>query len=145
MDKYQDYCQNLRRVELQDLLLGQFFGAVIATDTRGIVTYINEHGRTLTKWNGQIDGMTHFREIVRIQDGTSGTPLENIADRILTEKKIFWMPPNANLIALDKSPVPAMGSASPLADASGRVLGMMVVLFPMSNPMYLEFQGRPLY
>ncbi len=145
LDKYHALCQNARRQELQEILLNQFFGAIIATDSKGVITYINESARSMTRWKGPIDGMTHFREIVTIIDGTTRTPLENIYEKNLREKKICWLPPNSTLITLDKNPVPVMGNASPLMDASGNVNGVIVVLFPMSNPLYMEFRGRPLY
>lgn len=143
--KYNALVQNGKREELHERLLNQFFGAIIAADSKGVITYINESGRSMTKWNGTIDGMTHFREIVRIVDSTTKTPLENINEKNLREKKILWLPPNSSLITLEKNTVPVMGNASPLIDDSGNVTGVIVVLFPVSNPMYLEFRGRPIY
>jgi CheY-like chemotaxis protein len=145
MDKYQALCQNGSRQDLQERLLNQFFGALIATDSKGIITYFNEHAAAMIKWKGQVEGITHFREIVTIVDGRNGTPLENVYDKILREKKICWLPPNSTLIALDKTPVPVVGNASPLTDIQGNVIGIMVVLFSVSNPLYMEFRGRPLY
>ncbi|MDO9549781.1 MAG: response regulator [Methanoregula sp.] len=144
-EKYQVLCQEGKRQELQEMLLNQFFGAIIAIDSKGVITYINKSARLMTRWKGKIDGMTHFREIVQIVDGKTKTPLENIYEKNLREKKICWLPPNSTLISLDKDLVPVMGNASPLLDSSGNVTGAIVVLFPMSNPMYMEFRGRPLY
>jgi CheY-like chemotaxis protein len=145
MDKYLALCRNGQRQYLQELLLNQFVGAIIATDSKGIITYFNERAASLTKWNGEIDGVTHFREIVSIVNNTNGTPLENVFEKILKEMKICWLPPHSTLIALDKTTVPVVGNACPLMDTEGNVIGIMVVLFPVSNPTYMEFRGRSNY
>jgi DNA-binding response OmpR family regulator len=142
LDKYRAHLAERASRDLQGMVLDQFFGGLVATDDQGVITFINHQARVLTKWTGPVDGLTHIREIVQIQHAASGTPLENMFDRILSERKIFWLPQGAVLVALDKSAVPVMGIASPLIGSGSRVTGMTVVLYPVSHPNYLEFRGR---
>jgi CheY-like chemotaxis protein len=142
LDKYRASLAESARGDFHARLLDQFFGALVATDEHGIITYMNDQARALTKWTGPVDGTTHLREVVRIQYLGTRTPLGNMFDRILAEKKILWLPRGAGIVALDKTATPVMGIASPLKNPDGRIAGMTVLLFPVSHPDYLEFQGR---
>jgi len=82
---------------------------------------------------------------VTIIDSKNGKPLENMYERILLEKRTCWLPPNSALVALDKTTVPVVGSASPLVDTTGTIIGIMVVLFSVSNVLYMEFRGKPAF
>jgi hypothetical protein len=86
----------------------------------------------------------HFREIVSIVN-ESGMTLENAYERVKKEKKVCWLPPNSTLIAFDNTRIPVMGNVSPLMDPEGALQGMIMVIFPMRSPTYLEFHGRPMY
>ena len=144
IDKYRFIRELEERGALYGLLLDQFFGGIIATNPEGIITFANESARSLIKWRAPGDGITHFREIVTIVNET-GVTLENAYLAVRKEKKICWFPPGSTLIAFDKSRIPVMGNVSPLLDPDGSMKGMIVVIFPMSSPNYLEFRGRPMY
>jgi CheY-like chemotaxis protein len=144
LDKYHFILTLERRDALYELLLDQFFGGIIATNTEGIITYVNESARSLIKWRTPVNGIMHFREIVTIVD-ESGITLENMYERIKKEGKICWIPRNSTLIAFDKTRIPVTGNVSPLRDPEGAMRGMIVVIFPLSSPTYLEFRGRPIY
>ena len=144
IDKFHFIHQLEMRDALYELLLERFYGGVIATNPEGIITYMNESARSLLKWQGPVNEMTHFREIVLIVND-NGVPLENAYDRIMREKKICWLPPNSFLITSDKTRIPVMGNMSPLEGPAGTMKGMIAVIFPMSRPKYLEFRGRSAY
>jgi hypothetical protein len=97
----------------------------------------------MTRWTGTIDGVTHLREIVKLQHASSGAPLENLFDRIVAEKKILWLPAQSMLVTPDGTTVQVIGCVSPLLDSSNMVTGMTIVLFPPTHPDYLEFSVRP--
>jgi CheY-like chemotaxis protein len=144
LEKYQFIHQMEARGALYELLLNQFFGGIIATDGGGTITYVNESARSLIKWRAPVNGVTHFREIVTIVN-ERGITLENAYERVKKEKKVCWLPPNSTLITFDKTRIPVMGNVSPLIDPEGTMKGMIVVIFPMNSPTYLEFHGRPMY
>lgn len=144
IDKFYFIHQLETRDALYELLLKRFYGGVIATNTEGIITYVNESARSLIKWRAPVNEMTHFREIVTIVN-EKGVSLENAYERVTKEKKICWLPPNSTLVAFDKTRIPVMGNISPLEGPNGTIEGMIAVIFPMSRPTYLEFHGRSMY
>ncbi|MCX6690785.1 MAG: response regulator [Methanoregula sp.] len=143
LDKYRFINKLKTRDALYKLLFDQFFGGIIATNMEGIITYVNESARSLIKWNAPVNDNTHFREIVTIVND-SGVPLENAFERVKQEKKICWLPPNSSLIRFDKTKVLVIGNVSPMVDPDATMKGMIMVIFQMSRPTYLEFHGRPI-
>jgi CheY-like chemotaxis protein len=143
-DKYHFIHTLETRDALYESLLGQFSGAIIATNKEGIITYVNESARSLIKWRAPVNEMTHFREIVTIIN-ENGMPLENAFERVKTEQNTWWLPPKSSLIAFDNIRIPVTGNVSRLVDQEGKMKGMIVVIFPISDLNYLEFHGRPVY
>lgn len=144
LDKYHFIHQLETRDALYKLLFDQFSGGIIATNMVGIITYVNESALSLIKWRAPVNDSTHFREIVTIVND-DGVSLENAFDRVKKEKKICWLPQKSSLIAFDNSRIPVIGNVSPMVDPEGSMKGMIMVIFPMSRPTYLEFHGRAVY
>ncbi|MFA5376242.1 MAG: response regulator [Dehalococcoidia bacterium] len=144
LEKYHLIHEMETRNALYKLLFDQFSGGLIATNLEGIITYVNESARALFRWSDPVNGIMHFREIVTIIN-EQGIPLENAFERVRKEKTICWLPQNSTLIAFDKTRIPVVGNISPLVDPDGAIRGMIMIFYPMSKPVYLEFRGRPAY
>jgi CheY-like chemotaxis protein len=122
---------------LYEMVLDNLPVGIIIADTAGIVTYLNEYARILTKWQGAAE-MAHFREIVNIVDAEDEKPLENIYDRIKNEKRILWIPRNSVLITADKERIPVSGNAALLVNNKGAQEGIIVTLFKLKDMDYFR-------
>lgn len=91
IDKYFFINQLKTRDALCDLLFEWFLGGIIATNTEGIITNVNESARSLIKWRAPVNKTTHFREIVTIIN-ESGIPLENAYERKKKKRKSAGFP-----------------------------------------------------
>ncbi|MCX6701447.1 MAG: hypothetical protein NTV68_16260, partial [Methanomicrobiales archaeon] len=122
----------LYEMTLNNLPLG-----VIITNNEGVVIYLNEYARALTKCQDPLN-FAHFREIVTIVDRTNGKSLENIYDRIKSEQSTIWIPSNSALIIPGKDSLPVTGNAAPIFDDKGGPEGMVVTLFALRDLIYFK-------
>lgn len=120
--------QILTNNALYEMALNHLPVGVIITNNEGVIIYLNEHARSLTKWRDP-PNFAHFREIVQIVNRTSGKRIENIYDRITKEQLTIWIPDNSALITSDKDGLPISGNAGPLFNDEGEQEGMIVILF----------------
>ncbi|MEI6842462.1 MAG: response regulator [Methanomicrobiales archaeon] len=122
---------------LYEMALNHLPVGVIITNNEGVVIYLNEYARSLTKCQDP-PNIVHFREIVTIVDRTNGKPLENISERIKLEQSTIWIPDNSALITPDDESLPVTGNAAPLFDDTGRSEGMVVTLFALRDIIYFK-------
>jgi len=117
---------------LYEMALHNLPVGVIITNTDGIILYLNEYARALTKWQGSPE-LAHFREIVKIVGTDDEKPLENIYDRIKKEQSTLWIPRNSVLITVGKERIPVSGNAALLRNDKGEQMGMVVTLFALKD------------
>ena len=113
--------------ELLRVTLRSIGDAVITTDTRGNVTYLNEVAESLTGWP-VADARGQSLEIVfRIVNETTGAVVENPATRALREGIVVGLANHTTLIRRDGTQCPIDDSAAPIRDESGRVSGSVLI------------------
>jgi len=122
---------------LYKMVLDHLPVGIIFTDNEGIIMYINENARSLTKWQDP-PSVAHFREIVTIVDRTTGKPLENIFDRVTKEQSILWIPRNSALMTSEKEFLPVEGNATPFFNDAGEQEGMVVILYESRDVKYFK-------
>ena len=137
--KYQFLHQLENREMMLSTLLAQVPAAIIATDSNGVITYLNETAISLLQWKNPVIGGTHFREIVMIFDKFEMRALENPHEKIRVSNDTHWIPMNAVLLADNQGRIPIVGSMSPLKNPDGSVGGMLAVLFPTIKQNYLGY------
>ena len=135
--------QFLHQLEIREMqlstLLEQFPAAIIATDTNGVITYMNETAFSMLKWKNPLIGTTHFREVVMIYEKMEMKALENPREKIIRNNETLWLPMNAVLLTDNKGRIPVAGSFSPLNSPNGSDSGMLAVLFPTFKQNFLSF------
>src|SRR4051794_13514726 len=95
--------------------------AVIATDERGRVLFMNPVAEALTGWS---DGGAHGKdltEVFSIINEATRKPVENPVATILVTGHIIGLANHTVLIARDNKEIPIDDSAAPILDDQGRV------------------------
>lgn len=116
--------------------------AVIATDTRGRLTFINEVGEGLTGWK-QDDAQGQPLEVIfPIINEQTRKPVENPVEKVLREGVIVGLANHTLLIAKDGTERPIDDSAAPIRDASGKLLGVVLIFRDVTEQRRAEQELR---
>jgi len=113
--------------ELLRITLGSIGDAVIATDLRGRITYLNEVAESLTGW-ARADALQRPLDAVfRIVSEETRRPVENPAANALREGVVVGLANHTLLIRKDGSECPIDDSAAPIRDENGSVTGCVLI------------------
>jgi len=113
--------------ELLRITLGSIGDAVIATDLRGRITYLNEVAESLTGWARSDALQRPLDAVFRIVSEETRRPVENPAANALREGVVVGLANHALLIRKDGSECPIDDSAAPIRDEHGSVSGCVLV------------------
>jgi PAS domain S-box-containing protein len=112
--------------------------AVIATDERGRVLFLNPVAEALTGWP---DGEAHGKglaEVFRIVDEMTGEPVENPVAKVLVTARVVGLANHTVLLARDGRQVPIDDSAAPIFDDQGLVSGVILVFRDVTEKRHAE-------
>src|ERR1700682_2338316 len=118
--------------------------AVIATDDRGRVLFMNPVAEALTGWP---DGGAHAKaltEVFPIVNGATRKPVENPVDKVLATGRIIGLANHTVLIAWDNKEIPIDDSAAPILDNQGRVAGVILVFRDVAEKRQAELLNERL-
>lgn len=101
--------------------------AVIATDTQGRVTMLNEVAEKLTGWNAKEAKDHPLSDVFRIVNEQTRQPVPNPALRALADGTIVGLANHTVLIAKDGKETFIDDSAAPIRDNSGNISGAVLV------------------
>jgi PAS domain S-box-containing protein len=101
--------------------------AVITTDTKGSVTFLNPVAQSLTGWTEEGAAGVPLDSIFKIVNEETRRTIENPATRALREGVIVGLANHTLLIAKDGTERPIDDSAAPIRNASGEVAGVVLV------------------
>jgi two-component system, cell cycle sensor histidine kinase and response regulator CckA len=115
--------------------------AVIATDTRGCVTFMNPRAEALTGW-GQAEGLgRHVAEVFQVRHETAPAPPEGPFVKVLQEGvAVDLADHNLVLIAKEGTERPIDDSAAPLKDERGNIVGAVLVFRDITERRQLQEQ-----
>lgn len=113
--------------DLWKTTLASIGDGVIATDARGRVTFLNPVAERLTGWPLDQAQGTPIADVFQVVNETTGVPVENPALRVLETGEVIILSNHALLIARDGSEWPINDSAAPILDASGSIVGAVLV------------------
>jgi PAS domain S-box-containing protein len=113
--------------ELLKVTLSSIGDAVVATDVKGRVTFLNPVAEVLTGWTTrEAIGKALEEVFIIVQEETRHT-VENPVVKVLRENRIVGLANHTLLIAKDGSECPIEDSAAPICDAKGTILGVVLV------------------
>jgi two-component system, cell cycle sensor histidine kinase and response regulator CckA len=115
--------------------------AVMATDNRGYVTFMNPRAETLTGWS-QADGVgRHIAEIFQVRHETEPAFRESSFVKVLQEGVAVDLGEhNLILMAKDRAERPIDDSAAPLKDDRGNIVGVVLVFRDITERRQLQEQ-----
>jgi diguanylate cyclase (GGDEF)-like protein/PAS domain S-box-containing protein len=113
--------------ERAQVTLDSIGDAVVSTDFRGQIVYLNKAAERLTGYD-EISAKTRpIAEVFRLVDANSGATAKNpTADSIIDDQKRF-APDNCVLVRRDGTKVPVEVSSTPIHDRNGGVTGAVLV------------------
>jgi PAS domain S-box-containing protein len=106
--------------------------AVVTTDTDGRVTMLNRAAEALTGWPGPDAAGVPLGDVFRIVDQRTGARAENPVGRVLAEGVTVGLANHTALIARDGTARPIDDSAAPIRDATGALLGAVLIFRDVS-------------
>jgi PAS domain S-box-containing protein len=117
-------------VEQQELLnvtLRSIGDAVVSTDTQGKVTFLNPVAETLTGWSSHEALGQPLEKVFNIISESTRQPVENPVVKALRENRVVGLANHTILITKAGRETPIDDSASPIRDAKGKVIGVILV------------------
>src|SRR5690606_30457863 len=100
--------------------------AVITTDARGRVTFLNAIGEQLTGWTTDEARGRPLIDVFRIVSEETREPVEDPVSKVLAHGDIVGLANHAVLIARSGEEHPIDDSAAPIRDEAGAVLGVVL-------------------
>ena len=101
--------------------------AVVTTDTLGRVTLLNPVAEALTGWRTAEAAVRRSSAVFRIINQNTREVVENPVARVLAEGTVVGLANHTVLVGRDGSERPIDDSAAPIRDASGTILGVVLI------------------
>src|SRR5262245_34582198 len=115
-----------QRQQLQ-VTLSSIGDAVIVTDERGIVTFLNPVAVGLTGWKPNEAAGKPLEQIFRIINEETGQPVENPVERVLREGVVVGLANHTVLVARDGREIPIDDSGAPIRGQGEDIAGVVLV------------------
>lgn len=116
-----------RQRERMDVTLSSIGDAVIATDTAGVVTYLNPVAVALTGWPAEEAHGKPIETIVNIIHEQTRDTVDSPITLVLSGGTVVTLPHATLLIAKDGREIPIADSAAPIRDNDGQITGVVMV------------------
>jgi PAS domain S-box-containing protein len=107
--------------------------AVLATDAKGRVLFLNEVAQALTDWKLEEAVGLPFARVMRIVNEQTGQPAVNPVERVLATGRVVGLANHTVLLSRGGREVPIDDSAAPIRDAAGTVVGVVLVLHDITE------------
>ena len=101
--------------------------AVVSTDSRRRVTYLNPVAERLTGWSRATAEGRAVEDVLRIIDADTRSPADNPLAAAIRQNETVSLTPNCLLVARDGVETAIEDSAAPVRDCSGRVTGAVMI------------------
>jgi PAS domain S-box-containing protein len=101
--------------------------AVLATDAKGRVTFLNDVAQVLTGWKFDEAAGESFERVMRIVHEETRQPAVNPVERVMATGRVAGLANHTVLLSRSGLEVPIDDSAAPIRDAGGSVMGVVLV------------------
>src|SRR5215471_8706187 len=108
--------------------------AVITTDAKGRVVFMNSIAQSLTGWSLPEASGRHIEEIFQIVHPETKCALETVATRVLRDSVVLALGDPAHMIARDGTKIYVDQVGAPVRDHRGNIKGLVVVLRTIPEP-----------
>ena len=113
--------------ERAQVTLNSIGDAVMSTDVRGTVTYLNAVAERLTGWSHEDAAGRPVAEVLLIIDAKTRAIVENPMARAIRQNETVGLTPNCVLVRRDAVESAIEDSAAPIHDRRGQVTGAVMV------------------
>lgn len=107
--------------------------AVIATDTKGLITYMNPVAEDLTGWKSEEALHKRIEEVYRVKDEESSEMSENPVISAVENKKVVNQTKNHLLATIDGEEIPIDYNAAPIIDDKEDCAGGVLIFKDISE------------
>lgn len=101
--------------------------AVITTDTKSQVTFMNPVAQSLTGWSREEAGEMPLKDVFRIINEKTRKPVEDPVTKVMREGKVVGLANHTLLITKNGAEIPIAASGSPIKDKKGNIIGVVLV------------------
>ena len=126
--------------ERAQVTLDSIGDAVISTDVRAQVTYLNVVAESMTGWSRAQAVGRPLEEVFRIVDASTRASAPNPMALAMRENKIVGLTPNCLLVRRDGREAAIEDSAAPIHDRRGQVSGAVMVFHDVSKARALSIR-----
>jgi diguanylate cyclase (GGDEF)-like protein/PAS domain S-box-containing protein len=126
--------------ERAEVTLNSIGDAVLSTDIKGNVTYLNAVAECMTGWSRAEATGRPLAEVFNIIDGTTREPSDNPMSLAVRQNKTVSLTANCILIRRDGYESPIEDSAAPIHDRSGHITGAVIVFHDVSAARQMSLQ-----
>lgn len=117
---------------------------VIATDTDGLVTFINPTAEALTGWFAAEAVGRPLAEIFQLTDEHTRHPIETPLTKALREGTVVGLANHSILTARDGREIPIDDSAAPIRGPKGQIIGVILVFHDITARKHAEREREQL-
>jgi PAS domain S-box-containing protein len=107
--------------------------AVIATDRDGAIAFMNPVASSLTGWSSDEATGRPLRDVFQILDEETRGEVESPVERVIREGSVVGLANHTVLVARDGREIPIEDSGAPITDASGAVIGVVLVFHDVTE------------
>lgn len=123
-----------------DVTLNSIADAVIATDTQGVVTFLNRMAEQVTGWSAQ-DAYGHpINDVFPLCHESTHEPVTNPVAQALEQGVIIGPSHHTLLLTRDGREIPVADSGAPIYDSAGHLYGAVLVFHDLTESQRLERQ-----
>ena len=116
-----------QRAEILQTTLASIGDAVIATDDKGMITFLNGMAERLTDWASEEARGKPLREVFNIFNEDTGQPASDPVGQVLQKGVTGGLANHTVLRSRDGRELPIADSGAPIRDPSGRIWGVVLV------------------
>jgi PAS domain S-box-containing protein len=127
MQQFVASLETRRQSEILAVTLSSIGDAVIITDIKGRITFLNEVAEKLTGWTAKEAKDRPCAEVFRIVNEKTAFPAENPVDKVLASGAIAELASHAVLIRKNGSQLPIDDSGAPIRESDGTLRGVVLV------------------
>lgn len=125
-----------------DDILHSLGEAIITTDLKGNITWMNPVAESLTGYHAGDISEKPLENIVLIINELTNERYESLTEQVIKLGKVTWQYDNAKLRTGKNEMVPIAGSATPLLDSIGIAYGVVIIFQQIAGWMYAEEKLR---
>ncbi len=107
--------------------------AVIATDSNGVVKFMNKQAEDLTGYGAAEAVNNPLENIFKVVNEYTGKSIEHPVKKVLNSGNMIGLANHAALVSKDGRTRPIMDSAAPIKSDSGQIEGVVLVFQDMSD------------